>query len=662
MNDKEIRKILISYLEAVCSEVRIYQEKNIGSSICDIMAVTNCLTGFEIKSDADNYTRLQYQVNSYDKFFDKNYIVVSSKHEKSVPNKVPDHWGIMSIKNDSIEIIKKAKKSPNVSRYQQLSVLWKVELNNILIKNNMPIFAQKNKNYIKSQLSDNVDEKILGEQIAYELLKRDYSVFNATDYTIHANSNIPEFEIIDCLSEENEMNYSLDEWINLYRKAQELKAEKKAIYRNSPVIRPAHKIKYTDIEVRLGAPWISKDIIGEFIFYIINGKEAKDSKSYFVEYDDVTGNWNIPNKNYYGDNLRCKVEFGTNRYNALYIIEATLNLRPIKICNGGVFDEKETILAVEKQKIIIEEFSNWIWKSEDRIWEVEEAYNKAFAEFNKKNYDGSRLEFPEIADGFELYDYQKDAVQKIISEKNTLLAFDVGAGKTYIMIAAAMKMRQMGISRKNLFVVPNNIVGQWEKMFLTLYPKAKLLTIDSKTFKPALREKVLIQIRDGDYDGIIMAYSCFEMIPLSSNYVLSQMEKDIEELNIAVRQYTGYSYEQSQRCKARDNIKNLAYKFMQSMDKKPVHNVTFDELEINTIFLDEAHNFKNIPIKTKMRDLTGINTKGSLKCLEMQRKYNAFRSKTVAEEQCLQQVLRFVILFPMRMLCKCICKEKKCTS
>lgn len=620
MNDKEIRKILISYLKASNGEIRIYQEKSIGTSICDVMTVTDCLTGYEIKSDVDNYQRLISQVKSYNEFFDQNYIVVSTKHRGSAAEKVPENWGILCIESDGIELIRQAKKNKTVSRYNQLSILWKVEINNILIKNNMPIFAQKNKSYIKSHIAKSIEPSLLGKQIAEELMKRDYSIFGVNDYTIHSNSNVPEMEIIDSLSEEDGHNFTLEEWINLYKKAQEIKEEKISIYKNAPKKRTPHKIKYTDIEARLGVPWISKRIIEDFIHYIIKGKEPEYSPVCFVKYDDVTANWSIPDKNRFGNDLRITMEYGTTLCNALKIIEATLNLRPLKVYVDGKLNELETTLALEKQRKINDEFKKWIWQSEDRIWEVEEAYNNSFGEFEREEYDGSTLEFPELADGLELFDYQKNAIKKIITEKNTLLALDVGAGKTYIMIAAAMKMRQDGLSRKNLFVVPNNIVGQWEKMFITLYPKAKVLTVDSKTFKPMLREKVLSQIRDGDYDGIIMAYSCFEMIPLSCNYINNQMADSIKELNLAVDNYNRYSYEQVNRRKEEDRIRALTTKLIESMDKKPIRNICFDDLDINTIFLDEAHNYKNIPIKTKMRDLTGINTTGSQKCLEMQRK------------------------------------------
>lgn len=197
-----------------------------------------------------------------------------------------------------------------------------------------------------------------------------------------------------------------------------------------------------------------------------------------------------------------------------------------------------------------------------------------------------------------------------------MLAFDVGAGKTYIMIAAAMKMRQEGISRKNLFVVPNNIVGQWELSFKHLYPNAKVLTIEPKFFKPHMRTKVLSQMRDGDYDGIIIAYSCFERIPLSANYAISEMNKSLSELSEAIRKIGFTSGSRTALNKEKDYIKKIASNLISSFDSC-TDSIVFDDFEINSIFVDEAHNFKNIPIRTNMKDLRGINTKGSNKCLEM---------------------------------------------
>lgn len=231
---------------------------------------------------------------------------------------------------------------------------------------------------------------------------------------------------------------------------------------------------------------------------------------------------------------------------------------------------------------------------------------------------------------YKLYDYQKDAVQKIISTPNTLLAFDVGAGKTYIMIAAAMKMRQEGISRKNMFVVPNNIVGQWEKIFTTLYPKAKLLIIEPKSFKPEIRKKILIQIKNGDYDGIIIAYSCFDMIPLSVEYLTEDMQAKIDEINETVsliRHSTSYVWGEAPLELEKKAIIKKATELIDSARKKN-YEITFDKLEINSIFLDEAHNYKNIPIRTKMKNLQGINATGSQKCLSMLQKYAVFSGIT----------------------------------
>lgn len=626
MKDKEIRKILIEYLKASGNEIRIYQEKTIGTSVCDIMAVTDILTGYEIKSDSDNYVRLDSQVSAYNRYFDQNYIVCGKSHVNSISIRIPDDWGIMCVTENAINIIREAKRNISVDRRRQLSVLWKLELKNLLIKNDMPIYAQKEKGYIADVLSECVDRKLLGSQIAYELLHRDYSLYHAEDYTIRSEGksgvaaaivNLPTNEIIDNLSEEDLTQYTLDQWISIYNKAKAVRERKTNIYQaEKPVLTP-HEITYKDIEVSLGVPWIRPNLIDEFIRYLlkIHYKAYK-----FASYEPITGNWYIENKRIANDYPNAYTKYGTVRYNALRLIEAMLNLREIKVYDDGTeFNEKETLAALEKQKIIEDEFKKWIWEDEIRRWEVEEEYNKLFGQYKKKKYDGSKLDFPEMSAGCTLYGYQKDAVQKIISEKNTLLAFDVGAGKTYIMIAAAMKMRQMGLSRKNMFVVPNNIAGQWEKIFSELYPKAKILTVEPKTFKPEMRQKVLKQIKAADYDGIIIAYSCFEMIPLSERYIVNTMEKKTAELNAAIAELQRgiyWRYGSTPLCRQRDYIKKLTDELLDSMYAAP-GDITFDQLEINTLFLDEAHNYKNLPLQTKLRDIAGVNTKGSKKCLEM---------------------------------------------
>lgn len=629
MNDKQIRKTLIAWILAKYSEVRIYQEKSIGSSICDVMAVTDELIGFEIKSDCDNYSRLERQIKSYEQFFDMNYLVVSDTHLKSSFDKVPARWGIIRVSEGNISVERPAMENIRVSRRSQLSILWKLELKNLLIKNGLPMYAQREKGYIASKIAEKVSSSELGVQIAQELMNRDYSIFNAQDYTIRPETEesreLPKLDIVDTLSETDLSEFTLDKWIALYQKAKTVQAEKEVKYQReiSKVERVPHEIPYTDIEVSLGVPWISADIVDEFITHLIEmSPDYYYGNQRWVNYEPVTGCWSVNGKRSKYLNVNATVKYGIPRYDALCIIESTLNLREIKIYDGTVYNETDTIAALEKQKLITEEFRRWVWEDEDRRWEIEEAYNRMFAGFENKKYDGRSLEFPDMNPDFQLYPYQKDAVQRIISTKNTLLAFDVGAGKTYIMIASAMKMRREGISRKNMFVVPNNIVGQWEKIFTTLYPKARVLTIEPKTYKPQMRSKVLTQIKDGDYDGIVIAYSCFEMIPLSLDYVTKEMNKKLNILDEAVRKLktnTGWVWGESPLQREKDYIWKLTQDFLKSMNCEN-NGITFDKLEINTIFLDEAHNYKNIPLRSKMKDINGINIKGSPKCTDMMQK------------------------------------------
>lgn len=635
MNAKKIKNILISYIKATAGEVRIYQEKSIGNSICDVMAVADRLIGYEIKSDLDNYTRLQEQVKSYTAFFDENYLVVGERHIHSAAERVPDSWGILCVTESDISLVRKATTNTSVSRRKQLSILWKLELKNLLVKNAMPAYAQKEKGYIADRIAACVDGNLLGTQIANELLHRDYSVFEAKDYTEYSmgeESEIVDFpvaEIVDMLSERNLSEFTLDQWIDLYKRATTVKEQKEIAFKKPIPERTPHTIPYTDIEVSLGVPWVSAEIINDFVYHILNRSYSIVNGGYYkpnyVEHELITGNWFIREKKSLGNgNSFAEGKYGLKRYNALYIIEATLNLREIKLFdNGKDYNEADTLAALEKQKSINQEFKRWIWEDEDRRWLVEEAYNKMFAQYKPNACDGSRLTFPDMSNRYTLYPYQKDAVQRILDNKNTLLAFDVGAGKTYIMIAAAMKLRQEGISRKNLFVVPNHIVGQWEKIFEELYPKAKILAIEPKSFKPQMRQKVLQQIQSADYDGIIMAYSCFEMIPLSADSIwqnmsvkLKQIETALNELKTPQGYYIG-GHNRTALEAEKKSLKKLTQEFLDNMTPEGTQDITFEALEIDTLFLDEAHNYKNLPIKTHLRDLRGINTTGSSKCQDL---------------------------------------------
>lgn len=651
MQDKEIRKILIEYLKIKHKEYRIYQEKSIGSSICDLMLVTDKLTGFEIKSDSDNYERLPRQVTAYNQFFDENYIVVGMSHAKTVDSRLPEEWGILAINQYSIEVVREAKSNKMVKRSKQLSILWKLELKNILIKNHLPLYAQKEKPYLCEKLSTEVNPQVLGGQIAEELLNRDYSVFDAEDYTIKSGKAedkteerlteilFPADEMIDRLSEENLAEFTLDKWMSIYKRAvekQNLKKERTQQIEQEQRRRQKtiHKIPYTDIEVSLGVPWVSADVISQFaieVFQVTQQYYYKfdnflkthypDKKIPIVQHEKITGYWHVEKyKSFHHKELESI--YGTKRFNAMQILECILNLRQIKIHDGTEFNEMETLAALEKQKAIQDAFKEWIWKDEDRCWEVEEAYNNLFGEYESTVYDGSGIEFAGMTSDIELFDYQKNAVQKILTTPNTLLSFDVGAGKTYIMIAAAMEMRKSGLSRKNMFIVPNNIVGQWEKMFTDLYPQAKVLTVEPKSFTSEKRRKVLSQIQKGDYDGIIMAYSCFEMIPISTTYLIDDMNSSLRSFQGRIEELRHQVFPNASKTIQNEiqYIKKLMDDLIECVGTTSQSELSFNDLDINTLFVDEAHNFKNIPLRTTMRNLRGINTQGSKKCLEMLKK------------------------------------------
>lgn len=233
------------------------------------------------------------------------------------------------------------------------------------------------------------------------------------------------------------------------------------------------------------------------------------------------------------------------------------------------------------------------------------------------------MRFPDMSTQINLYPYQKDAVARIIFTPNTLLAHDVGAGKTYVMIAAAMEMRRMGLSEKNMFVVPNNIVGQWKNIFHEMYPSADILCVDPKSFAPSKRESVLERIRDNDFDGIIIAYSCFEQIPLSKGYyqnLLIDEQKHIAEIAGKKNKAT------SRLKKKQEAVSKALSELAVAMDD--LHNgVYFDDLGITRLFVDEAHNFKNVPFETKTNNVLGINSTGSKRCQDMMDKVHMIQKK-----------------------------------
>lgn len=397
------------------------------------------------------------------------------------------------------------------------------------------------------------------------------------------------------------------------------------------VISPA--VATRDIYITLGSPWIPADIIDDFILHLFGDPLSREKNKYRKDqimecwktlHDEITGTWEIPGKSRYLSSVAVSRTYGTERMEALYIIEKTLNMKTIAVtdevrCSANtsgkktVINKTETVAAIEKQQRIIREFQNWVWTDKSRKERLETIFNNSFGYVRRRVFDGSFLKFPGMSSSIQLYPYQKDAVARIIFTPNTLLAHDVGSGKTLVMVAAGQEMRRMGLSKKNMYVVPNNIVGQWRNIFMMLYPNAELLCVDPKAFTPQKRESVLRQIRDNDYDGIIIAYSCFEQIPLSRDYYIGMLENKKEHVTELLSRKDKAT---SALKRKKDRIDKAISDMCGALDEL-YDTVYFDELGITRLFVDEAHNYKNVPFETKSDKILGINNKGSKKCQDM---------------------------------------------
>ena len=382
-----------------------------------------------------------------------------------------------------------------------------------------------------------------------------------------------------------------------------------------------------DIYVTIGSPWVPADVIDDFIEYLLGPSSYSKLPAGKVKHDEITGTWDIPFKSRYYNKSASYSTYGTRQMEALYILEKTLNMKNVVVtekipCVSTKSGEKrivnkaETTLALEKQKLMIEKFQQWIWTDPRRKTRLEEIFESKFSCVRTRRFDGSFLTFPTMNPSVQLYPYQKNAIARILFSKNTLLAHDVGSGKTYVMIAAAMELLRMGLTKKNLFVVPNNIVGQWKSIFLKLYPQANLLCVEPKAFTPAKRVAVLKAIRDNTYDGIIMAYSCFDMIKLSNKYHLEALKEEKKELEEMAKTYGKRTSGLEQRQK-KNKEEIDKYLSLYHADKLPL---SFDQLGITRLFVDEAHNYKNVPLETQIDRVLGINTDGSAKCKSMMEK------------------------------------------
>ena len=389
------------------------------------------------------------------------------------------------------------------------------------------------------------------------------------------------------------------------------------------------RLEASEIEVRLGSMWIPLEVYEQFMIETFQPpKYIAANHTIKIQYSSYTGEWNIQGKNIDGSILATNT-YGTKRANAYRLLENSLNLKNIQIFDTYTDSEgkehrelnkKETILAGQKQDMIKEKFKDWIFKDRERREMLVTIYNERFNSIRPRQYDGSHLEFPGMNPEITLKPHQKNAVAHQLYDDNTLLAHCVGAGKTFEMAAAAMEAKRIGITHKSLFVVPNHLTEQWGAEFLTLYPAANILVATKKDFQPANRKKFCARIATGDYDAVIIGHSQYEKIPLSAERQRNILEEQIDEIEMAIslaKEAQGENYTIKQMVKSR---KNLEVRLAKLNDKKKDDVVTFEELGIDRLFVDESHAFKNLFLYTKMRNVAGVAQTESQKAMDMYNK------------------------------------------
>ena len=371
----------------------------------------------------------------------------------------------------------------------------------------------------------------------------------------------------------------------------------------------------SEIGIKLGSTWIPPEIIRKFIF------ELLDTPSYnrwdiHVKYSNITAEWYIDGKSNDRNNVKAYTTYGTSRINAYKIIEQTLNLKDVKIFDTFIDDEgrkqrvlnrKETAIACSKQDTIKEAFLNWVWEDPERRNHLVRLYNDKFNCIRPREYDGSHIGFVGMNPEIKLRTHQLNAVAHVLYGNNTLLAHEVGAGKTFEMVAAAMESKRLGLCNKSLFVVPNHIIEQFASEFLQLYPSANILVATKKDFETKNRKKFCSRIATGEFDAVIIGHSQFERIPMSIERQIASLEEQISDITKGIaseKSNRGENYTIKQMEKTRKSLETRLEKLHKEERKDGV--VTFEELGVDKLFVDEAHNYKNLFLYTKMRNVGGI--------------------------------------------------------
>ena len=387
-------------------------------------------------------------------------------------------------------------------------------------------------------------------------------------------------------------------------------------------------LEASEIDVRLGATWLDPSIVQQFMMETFQPPyRIRYNNAITVRYSPYTSEWRISNKSATGfGDIMATETYGTRRANAYKILEDTLNLRDSRVYdiieeNGKekrVLNQNETTLAQQKQQAIKDAFAGWVWKDPQRRALLVKKYNELFNSTRPREYDGSHIHFVGMNPEISLREHQRNAIAHVLYGHNTLLAHEVGAGKTFEMAAAAMESKRLGLCQKSLFVVPNHLTEQWASEFLHLYPNAKLLVTSRKDFEPGNRKTFCSRIATGDYDAIIIGHSQFEKIPLSAERQARIIEDQIEEIENAIaeaKEQSGEHFTVKQMEKTRKTLE-VKLKKLQSTDRKD-DVVTFEQLGVDRLFVDESQNYKNLYLYTKMRNVAGLSTSEAQKSSDM---------------------------------------------
>ena len=383
----------------------------------------------------------------------------------------------------------------------------------------------------------------------------------------------------------------------------------------------------SEIEVRLGATWIDKEYIRQFMFELLE-PAFYVRRSIDVNYSDFSAEWNITGKSVVGrSDINANMTYGTERANAYKILEDTLNLRDVRIYDTiedadgrekRVLNSKETTLAQQKQQAIKDAFQEWIWKDPTRRHDLVQKYNELFNSTRPREYNGQHITFSGMNPEIQLREHQLNAVAHILYGGNTLLAHEVGAGKTFEMVAAAMESKRLGLCHKPMFVVPNHLIEQWASEFLRLYPSANILAVTKKDFEPRNRKKFCARIATGDYDAVIIGHSQFERIPVSRERQERMLQEQIYEIEDGLMELKANNAERFTIKSLEKTKKSLEVKLKKLQDTGRKDDViTFEQLGVDRLYVDEAHAFKNLFLYTKMRNVAGLSTTDAQKSSDM---------------------------------------------